>query len=56
MTELAFRNDPEWQQARQDYIDDERDGENHDDVYVRRIKAASRMHDIEKRHKARFAP
>ncbi len=51
MTAPEFRDDPEWQQARQDYIDDERDGEDHDDVYVRRIKAASRMHDIEKRYR-----
>ncbi len=53
MTSADFRDNPEWQQARQDYVDDERDGEDHDDVYVRRIKAASHMHDIEKQHKAR---
>ncbi len=53
MTDPAFRADPEWRRARRDYVDDERDGENHDDVYVRRIKAATRMHDIEKQYKAR---
>ncbi len=52
MSDPEFRSDPEWQQARRDYIDDERDGEDYDAVYVRRIKAASRMHDIEKRYNA----
>ncbi len=53
MTFAEYRNDPEWQQAQLDFTDDERDGEDHDAVYVRRIKAASRMHDIETQYKAR---
>ncbi len=56
MNAAAFREDPEWQQAHRDYTDDERDGEDPDAVYARRIKAASRMRDIEKAHNARTEP
>ncbi len=56
MTTLAFRDDPEWRQARQDYVDDERDGEDPDEVYARRVKAAVQMRDIEKQHKAHAEP
>lgn len=45
-----FRNDPDWQQAHADYVDDERDGEDPDEIYPRRINAAIRMRDIEKRY------
>lgn len=47
------RDDLRWLQARADYIDDEREGEDHDAVYVRRVKASVVMHDIEKEYKAR---
>jgi hypothetical protein len=48
----SFREDPRWLQARADYTD-EREGEDPDAKYVRCVKAAARMHDIEKEYKSR---
>ncbi len=44
---------PRCQQAHEDYIANERDGEDPDHVYARRIEAAIRLRDIEKEYKAR---
>jgi catabolite regulation protein CreA len=47
------REDPRWQQAHTDYIDDERDNEDPDAVFVRRVNAAFAMRQIEKEYEAR---
>lgn len=44
------RDDPRWQRAHADYLDDEREGESDDDVFARRVKAAFEMRDITKQH------
>lgn len=48
------RTDPEWLQAHADFVDDQRPDEvDEDEVYVRRIKAATRLHDIETSYRRR---
>lgn len=54
MSEAEARTDPRWKQANADYVDGEREGETPDDVYIRRVKAATVMHNIAKEYAARW--
>ncbi len=45
-----FRTDPRWLRARAAYIEDQRDDEDEEEAYARRVDAAVRLRDIEKEY------